>query len=84
MIEVVEAFDQKVVGFIDVLIKARAVVQKMVSDSAFFSNLLFREEIGWFFPWLYRRLSRRVVVGHEGKISRVFVLPALRPELAAP
>ncbi len=59
VVQVVEALYQKIVGFIDILVKARAGVQEMPGDFAFFRNLLFGVEIGWFFPWLCRGLRRR-------------------------
>src|SRR5208282_4157983 len=48
VIQVVEAFDQEVVGFVDVFIQTSAIVEKMAGEFALLRNLLFGEEIGWF------------------------------------
>ena len=49
MIQDVEAFDEEVVGFVDIFIQTGAVVQKTPGEFAFFRNLLLGEEIGRFF-----------------------------------
>jgi hypothetical protein len=60
VIEVVEALDQEVVGFVHVFVQPGASIQKMPGESTFFGDVLFREEVGWLFA----------VGCHEEKISR--------------
>src|SRR5208282_5244483 len=59
VIQVVEAFDEEVVGFVDVFIQTDAVVEKMAGESAFFCNLLLGKEIGRFPAVLCRCCSGR-------------------------
>src|ERR1035437_1748863 len=58
VIQVVEALDEEVVGFVDVFIQTRAVVQKTPGEFTFFSNLLLGKEIARFFASFRRKCSR--------------------------
>ena len=51
MVNVVEAFDKEIVGFVDVRIQTCAGLDKAARDFAFVRDLFLSKQVRWLFPF---------------------------------
>jgi len=74
VVEVVEAFDQEIIGLVYVLVEARAHIQEAARDFTLVGDLLFREEIRWFSAFgVHGRKVSRIVAHTTNAEGNMFV-----------